>query len=76
MLYKFNNRDKINFDADNVELNSEANTLTISIFRQEDYENHNTRNSIDIQLNEEDLEDMILALTNIQREIFEYKKSK
>ena len=76
MLYKFNNRDKINFDADNLELNSEANTLGISIFRQDDYKNHNSRNFIDIQLNEEDLEGLILALTNIQREIFDYKKSK
>ena len=76
MLYKFNNRDKINFDADNLELNSAANTLAISIFRQDGYKNHNSRNFIDIQLNEEDLEGLILALTNIQREIFDYKKSK
>lgn len=75
MDYKFKNRDSSNFEADHIELCSEANTLVVSMIK-EDYENPMLSNNIDIQLNEKDLEDMILALTNIQREISEYKKTK
>lgn len=38
MLYKFKNRDKNNFEADYLELNSEANNLVFSII-SEDFEN-------------------------------------
>lgn len=72
MIYKFFNRDRGNCNSETLELSREASVMYLTLIQ--DTEIHSERDEyLSIQLNEDDVEDLLLAVTHLQREILEFK---
>ncbi len=78
MIYKFINKDNINCPSDYMEVQDEANSVLISLIKEEnekDDENIFKQTFLTIQLDKNDIDDLIIALSNVQREIYNFEKS-